>query len=94
MNPIGKGPASTLPQGAPPVRHYLQFSDFTAEEYAFQIAGPGLEFDDFVPLRHSGNFNCNSRKRPKKMSFFQYLIAGSQMMSMIAGGFLKKLHQD
>ena len=37
MNPIGKGPASTLPQGAPPVRHYLQFSDFTAEEYAYLL---------------------------------------------------------
>ena len=25
---------STLPQGAPPVRHYLQFDDFSADEYA------------------------------------------------------------
>ncbi len=28
---------STLPQGAPPVRHYLQFSDFTADEYVYLL---------------------------------------------------------
>jgi len=28
---------STLPKGAPPVRHYLQFSDFSAEEYAYLL---------------------------------------------------------
>ena len=30
-----KGIPSTLPKGAPPVRHYLQFADFSAEEYAY-----------------------------------------------------------
>jgi ornithine carbamoyltransferase len=29
--------ASTLPQGAPPLRHYLQFSDFTTEEYGYLL---------------------------------------------------------
>ena len=29
---------STLPQGAPPLRHYLQFSDFSADEYAYLLA--------------------------------------------------------
>ncbi|MEN9779935.1 MAG: ornithine carbamoyltransferase [Burkholderiaceae bacterium] len=28
-------PAQALPAGAPPVRHYLQFSDFSAAEYAY-----------------------------------------------------------
>jgi ornithine carbamoyltransferase len=28
---------STLPKGAPPVRHYLQFSDFSTEEYAYLL---------------------------------------------------------
>ena len=26
-----------LPQGAPPVRHYLQFADFNADEYAYLL---------------------------------------------------------
>jgi ornithine carbamoyltransferase len=30
--------ASTVPQGAPPVRHYLQFADFKADEYAYVLA--------------------------------------------------------
>jgi ornithine carbamoyltransferase len=30
-----KGIPSTLPTGAPPLRHYLQFADFRAEEYAY-----------------------------------------------------------
>ncbi|MBT0568824.1 ornithine carbamoyltransferase [Curvibacter sp. CHRR-16] len=33
-----QGIPSTLPQGAPPVRHYLQFTDFTADEYAYLLA--------------------------------------------------------
>ena len=28
---------STLPQGAPPVRHYLQFADFTTDEYHYLL---------------------------------------------------------
>ncbi len=28
---------STLPKGAPPVRHYLQFSDFSTEEYGYLL---------------------------------------------------------
>ena len=34
MNPVVP---STLPQGAPPVRHYLQFDDFTTEEYRYLL---------------------------------------------------------
>ena len=34
MNPVVP---STLPQGAPPVRHYLQFDDFTTEEYGYLL---------------------------------------------------------
>jgi ornithine carbamoyltransferase len=37
MNPLHKGIPSTLPQGAPPVRHYLQFSDFNTEEYHYLL---------------------------------------------------------
>ena len=29
---ITAGVPSTLPKGAPPVRHYLQFADFSADE--------------------------------------------------------------
>jgi ornithine carbamoyltransferase len=29
---------STLPKGAPPVRHYLQFADFSTEEYHYLLA--------------------------------------------------------
>ena len=36
MNPL-KGIPSTVPQGAPPVRHYLQFTDFTNEEYVYLL---------------------------------------------------------
>ena len=32
-----KGVPSTLPQGAPPVRHYLQFADFNADEYGYLL---------------------------------------------------------
>ena len=32
MSPLKHGIPSTLPQGAPPVRHYLQFADFSREE--------------------------------------------------------------
>lgn len=31
------GIPSTLPKGAPPVRHYLQFADFSPEEYAYLL---------------------------------------------------------
>jgi len=34
MNPVVP---STLPQGAPPVRHYLQFADFKTEEYHYLL---------------------------------------------------------
>ena len=34
--------ASTLPQGAPPVRHYLQFADFTADEYHYLFTRAAL----------------------------------------------------
>ena len=33
---------STLPQGAPPVRHYLQFADFTADEYHYLFSRAAL----------------------------------------------------
>ena len=33
---------STLPQGAPPVRHYLQFADFTADEYYYLFTRAAL----------------------------------------------------
>ena len=36
MNPLN-GIPSTLPKGAPPVRHYLQFTDFTTEEYHYLL---------------------------------------------------------
>jgi len=35
---MAAGVPSTVPQGAPPVRHYLQFADFTADEYAYVLA--------------------------------------------------------
>lgn len=41
MSPL-PGIPSTLPKGAPPVRHFLQFSDFTADEYAYLFARAAL----------------------------------------------------
>ena len=32
---ITTGIPSTLPKGAPPVRHFLQFSDFTTDEHMY-----------------------------------------------------------
>ncbi len=37
MNPVSFGIPSTIPKGAPPVRHYLQFSDLTADEYGYLL---------------------------------------------------------
>ena len=37
MNSTTVGIPSTLPQGAPPVRHYLQFCDLTASEYHYLL---------------------------------------------------------
>ncbi len=37
-----QGIPSTLPQGAPPVRHYLQFVDFSADEYHYLLARAAL----------------------------------------------------
>jgi len=37
MKPMTQGIPSTIPKGAPPVRHYLQFSDLTADEYAYVL---------------------------------------------------------
>jgi ornithine carbamoyltransferase len=37
MNPSEQGIPSTIPKGAPPVRHYLQFSDLTADEYLYLL---------------------------------------------------------
>ncbi|MBK9238504.1 MAG: ornithine carbamoyltransferase [Rhodoferax sp.] len=37
MNPLHTGIPSTLPQGAPPLRHYLQFADFSADEYHYVL---------------------------------------------------------
>ncbi len=37
LNSLYAGIPSTLPQGAPPVRHYLQFSDFSADEYQYVL---------------------------------------------------------
>ena len=37
MSPLHHGVPSTLPQGAPPLRHYLQFDDFSAKEYAYLL---------------------------------------------------------
>ncbi|TAH11069.1 MAG: ornithine carbamoyltransferase [Curvibacter sp.] len=37
MSPLNNGIPSTLPQGAPPVRHYLQFDDFSTEEYRYLL---------------------------------------------------------
>ncbi len=38
MKPLNEGIPSTIPQGAPPVRHYLQFTDLTADEYSYVLA--------------------------------------------------------
>ena len=38
MNPANSGIPSTIPKGAPPVRHYLQFSDLTADECGYLLA--------------------------------------------------------
>jgi ornithine carbamoyltransferase len=38
MKPLSQGIPSTIPQGAPPVRHYLQFTDLTADEYSYVLA--------------------------------------------------------
>ena len=37
MTPLHSGIPSTLPQGAPPLRHYLQFTDFSRDEYAYLL---------------------------------------------------------
>jgi ornithine carbamoyltransferase len=37
MKMAAQGIPSTLPKGAPPVRHYLQFSDLNADEYAYLL---------------------------------------------------------
>ena len=37
MNPASAGIPSTIPKGAPPVRHYLQFSDLSADEYRYLL---------------------------------------------------------
>jgi ornithine carbamoyltransferase len=37
MNATQQPLFSTVPQGAPPVRHYLQFADFTTEEYGYLL---------------------------------------------------------
>jgi ornithine carbamoyltransferase len=42
MSPVNPGIPSTLPQGAPPVRHYLQFDDFSAEEYRYVLERAAL----------------------------------------------------
>ncbi len=42
MNPLHKGIPSTLPKGAPPVRHFLQFADFTTEEHLYVLERAAL----------------------------------------------------
>ena len=42
MSPLHKGIPSTLPKGAPPVRHFLQFSDFTTEEHLYVLERAAL----------------------------------------------------
>ncbi|MGB4361687.1 MAG: ornithine carbamoyltransferase [Rhodoferax sp.] len=37
MKMANQGIPSTIPKGAPPVRHYLQFSDLRADEYAYLL---------------------------------------------------------
>jgi ornithine carbamoyltransferase len=37
MNSVTQGIPSTIAKGAPPVRHYLQFSDLTADEYRYLL---------------------------------------------------------
>ncbi len=37
MNPLHTGIPSTVPKGAPPVRHYLQFSDLSTAEYHYLL---------------------------------------------------------
>ena len=36
------GIPSTLPKGAPPVRHYLKFSDLNADEYRYLLERSAL----------------------------------------------------
>ena len=42
MNPLHKGIPSTLPKGAPPMRHFLQFADFTTEEHLYVLERAAL----------------------------------------------------
>ncbi len=42
MNSTTQGIPSTIPRGAPPVRHYLQFSDLTADEYRYLLERSAL----------------------------------------------------
>ncbi len=42
MSPLHKGIPSTLPKGAPPVRHFLQFADFTTEEHVYVLERAAL----------------------------------------------------
>jgi ornithine carbamoyltransferase len=42
MNPLHKGIPSTLPKGAPPVRHFLQFSDLSTEEHLYVLERAAL----------------------------------------------------
>jgi ornithine carbamoyltransferase len=37
MKPASQGIPSSIPKGAPPVRHYLQFSDLSADEYTYLL---------------------------------------------------------
>jgi ornithine carbamoyltransferase len=51
MSKALKGVPSTIPKGAPPVRHYLQFSDFTADETLYILHRAALikqKFKTFV----------------------------------------------
>ena len=42
MTPPHLGIPSTLPKGAPPVRHYLKFSDLSADEYRYLNIDAGM----------------------------------------------------
>ena len=42
MSPLHKGIPSTLPKGAPPVRHFLQFSDLSTEEHLYVLERAAL----------------------------------------------------
>jgi len=42
MSPLQKGIPSTQPKGAPPVRHFLQFADFTTEEHVYVLERAAL----------------------------------------------------